>query len=30
MEEWFTGRACDGFVVAASHVPGTYEDFARL
>ena len=29
MEEWFTGRACDGFVVAASHVPGTYEDFAR-
>ena len=30
MEEWFAGRACDGFVVAASHVPGTYEDFARL
>jgi FMN-dependent oxidoreductase (nitrilotriacetate monooxygenase family) len=29
MEEWFAGRACDGFVVAASHVPGAYEDFAR-
>lgn len=29
MEEWFEG-ACDGFVVAASHVPGAYEDFARL
>ena len=29
MEEWFTGRACDGFVVAASHVPGAYDDFAR-
>ncbi len=22
--------SCDGFVLAASHVPGTYEDFARL
>ncbi len=29
MEEWFEGRACDGFVVAASHVPGSYEDFAK-
>lgn len=29
MEEWF-GSACDGFVVAAGHVPGSYEDFARL
>ena len=29
MEEWFAGRACDGYVVAASHVPGAYEDFAR-
>ena len=26
MEEWFAERACDGFVVAASHVPGAYED----
>ncbi len=30
MEEWFTGRACDGFVLAATHTPGAYEDFARL
>ncbi|GMV56714.1 MAG: monooxygenase [Betaproteobacteria bacterium] len=30
MEEWFVGRACDGFVLAATHVPGTYEDFVRL
>lgn len=29
MEEWF-GTACDGFVVAAGHVPGSYEDFAHL
>jgi FMN-dependent oxidoreductase (nitrilotriacetate monooxygenase family) len=29
LEEWFTD-ACDGFVVAATHVPGAYEDFARL
>jgi FMN-dependent oxidoreductase (nitrilotriacetate monooxygenase family) len=30
MEEWFTGRACDGFVLAATHMPGTYESFVRL
>jgi FMN-dependent oxidoreductase (nitrilotriacetate monooxygenase family) len=30
LEEWFCGGACDGFVVAATHVPGTYEDFVRL
>jgi FMN-dependent oxidoreductase (nitrilotriacetate monooxygenase family) len=29
MEEWF-GAACDGFVLAASHVPGAYDDFVRL
>ena len=29
MEEWF-GSACDGFVVSATYVPGTYEDFVRL
>lgn len=29
MEEWFEG-ACDGFVLAATHIPGAYEDFARL
>jgi FMN-dependent oxidoreductase (nitrilotriacetate monooxygenase family) len=30
LEEWFTSRACDGYVVAASHVPGGYEEFSRL
>jgi FMN-dependent oxidoreductase (nitrilotriacetate monooxygenase family) len=30
LEEWFYGGACDGFVVAATHVPGSYEDFVRL
>ena len=30
MQEWFEDRACDGYVVAASHVPGAYEDFARF
>ena len=30
LEQWFTERACDGFVVAASHVPGAYEDFVKL
>ncbi|HYU20433.1 MAG TPA: LLM class flavin-dependent oxidoreductase [Chloroflexota bacterium] len=30
LEEWFTTRACDGFIVAATHVPGAYEDFVRL
>ena len=29
MEEWFSTRACDGYVVAASHVPGGYEEFVR-
>jgi alkanesulfonate monooxygenase SsuD/methylene tetrahydromethanopterin reductase-like flavin-dependent oxidoreductase (luciferase family) len=30
LEEWFTTGACDGFIVAATHVPGAYEDFVRL
>jgi len=30
MEDWFASAACDGFVVAGTHVPGTYEDMARL
>jgi len=30
MEDWFTDRACDGFVISATHVPGAYEDFVRL
>ena len=29
MEEWFN-TACDGFVLAATHVPAAYEDFSRL
>jgi FMN-dependent oxidoreductase (nitrilotriacetate monooxygenase family) len=28
MEAMFSGRGCDGFVVAATHVPGAYADFA--
>ena len=30
MEAWYTGEACDGFVLAATHRPGAYEDFGRL
>jgi FMN-dependent oxidoreductase (nitrilotriacetate monooxygenase family) len=30
MEAWFTGRACDGFVLAAPFLPGGYEDISRL
>ena len=30
LEQWLVERACDGFVVAATHVPGTYEDFVRF
>ncbi|MET0902754.1 MAG: LLM class flavin-dependent oxidoreductase [Acidimicrobiales bacterium] len=30
MEEWFEGDACDGFVIAATHSPGAYEDMVRL
>jgi alkanesulfonate monooxygenase SsuD/methylene tetrahydromethanopterin reductase-like flavin-dependent oxidoreductase (luciferase family) len=30
MEEWFTSDACDGFVIAATHSPGAYEDVVRL
>lgn len=30
MEEWFTAPACDGFVLAATHMPGAYEDVVRL
>jgi alkanesulfonate monooxygenase SsuD/methylene tetrahydromethanopterin reductase-like flavin-dependent oxidoreductase (luciferase family) len=30
LEEWFTAEACDGFVLAATHIPGAYEDFVRL
>ena len=27
MEAHFVGRACDGFVLAADNIPGSYEDF---
>ncbi len=30
METWFTERGCDGFVLAATHMPGSYEEFVRL
>jgi alkanesulfonate monooxygenase SsuD/methylene tetrahydromethanopterin reductase-like flavin-dependent oxidoreductase (luciferase family) len=30
LEEWFTTGACDGFVLAATHMPGAYDDFVRL
>jgi FMN-dependent oxidoreductase (nitrilotriacetate monooxygenase family) len=29
MEEWFGTGACDGFVMAATHCPGAYEDVVR-
>jgi FMN-dependent oxidoreductase (nitrilotriacetate monooxygenase family) len=29
LEEMFVTSACDGFVVAATHVPGAYADFVR-
>jgi alkanesulfonate monooxygenase SsuD/methylene tetrahydromethanopterin reductase-like flavin-dependent oxidoreductase (luciferase family) len=30
LEQWWAERACDGFVLAATHVPGAYEDFVRF
>ena len=30
LEEWFTKRACDGFVVGPTYLPGTFEEFVRL
>ena len=30
MEAWFNTDACDGFVIAATHSPGAYEDVVRL
>lgn len=29
MEAWFSAGACDGFVLAATHVPGAYMDFVE-
>jgi len=30
MEDWFTGGACDGFVLPPTIFPGTYEEFGRM
>ncbi len=30
MEEWVETEACDGFVIAATHTPGAYEDVVRM
>ena len=30
MEELFAAPACDGFVISATCVPGTYEDFVKF
>ena len=30
MEAWFRERACDGYVLATTEMPGGYEDFVRL
>jgi FMN-dependent oxidoreductase (nitrilotriacetate monooxygenase family) len=30
MAAWFEDGACDGFVIAATHCPGAYEDVVRL
>ncbi|MEU4657408.1 LLM class flavin-dependent oxidoreductase [Streptomyces sp. NPDC023723] len=30
MQEWFESRSCDGFVIAATHFPGAFEEFVRL
>ena len=29
LEEWFSTGVCDGFVIAATHVPGTYMEFVK-
>ena len=30
LEEWFTTGVCDGFVLGACSVPGTFEDFVKF
>lgn len=30
MQEWFTSGGCDGFVLAATHLPGAFEEFTRM
>ena len=29
MESWYLSESCDGFVLAATHMPGAYVDFVR-
>ena len=29
LEQWFAEPVADGFVLAATHVPGTYMDFVK-
>ena len=29
LQDWFERRVCDGFVIAATSVPGSYEEFVR-
>ncbi len=29
-EQWFVERACDGYVVGGTHMPGTFEDFVKF
>ncbi|MED6309527.1 MAG: LLM class flavin-dependent oxidoreductase, partial [Pseudomonadota bacterium] len=29
IEEWWEGRACDGFVIGPTHQPGGFEDFVE-
>ncbi len=30
MQEWFETRGCDGFVLAATHLPGAFEEVVRM
>jgi alkanesulfonate monooxygenase SsuD/methylene tetrahydromethanopterin reductase-like flavin-dependent oxidoreductase (luciferase family) len=30
MADWYAGEACDGFVLAATHFPGAFEDVVRM
>ena len=30
MQEWFTTGGCDGFVLAATHLPGAFEEVVRM
>ena len=30
LEKWFVEGACDGYVIAGTHTPGTFEDFVKF